>query len=232
MTGTGIIARAALMGTALVLGSSVLGPSAWADSLVFDLNQSNLGAGFTGPFAQVEVDRTSTTTATFTFDSLTNGGFIYLFHSNGGVGVNVDAATFTVGSISATNSLSGFTAPSASFGGARNEDGFGSFNATIDLADGFKQSATEITFTVTNTSGTWANVASVLTPNNNGNIAAAQIGACLVVCNGTTSEFTNTGFASGFAAVPSPIVGAGLPGIVLACGGVLALARRRRQLVA
>jgi hypothetical protein len=229
MMGTSRVARVALMGAAVVLGSSVLAPSAWADTESFNLNVSNLGAGFTGPFIQVTVNRTSTTTATFTFDSLTNGGFTYLMHSQGAAFVNINATTFTLNSFSASNSLLGFNAPVPSNGGSRTEDGFGSFNQGISLFDGFNSSgggaATEIIFSVTNTSGTWASVANVLAANGSGNLAAAQIGACPVVCNGTTGSFANTGFAS----TPGPVVGAGIPGILMACGGLIALARRRRQ---
>ena len=228
MTGTGIIARAALMGAAVVLGSS-----AWADILVFDLDQANIP--FTGPYIEVTVDRTSSTTATFTFDSLTNGGNTYLMHSNGAAAVNING-TFTLDSFSASNSLPGFSTPVPSNGGSGTEDGFGSFNQTISLFDGFNSpnggAANEIVFSVTLTSGTWASAANVLTPNGSGQVAAAQIGACPAPCTGSSAFLTPTGFASGFAPVPAPIVGAGLPGVVLACGGLLALARRRRQLVA
>ena len=39
---------------------------------------------------------------------------------------------------------------------------------------------------------------------------------------------TNVSFSATTLAVPGPVVGAGLPGLILACSGILALRRRRR----
>ena len=52
------------------------------------------------------------------------------------------------------------------------------------------------------------------------------------IVGGATPPTFNAAFVLNGVAVPGPIVGAGLPGLILACGVLLALARRRRQLVA
>lgn len=49
--------------------------------------------------------------------------------------------------------------------------------------------------------------------------------------NGAPVPTFNAAFVLNGVSVPSPIVGAGLPGLILACGALLAFARRRRRLV-
>jgi hypothetical protein len=52
------------------------------------------------------------------------------------------------------------------------------------------------------------------------------------VCAKTGDQLSQVIDPSPPAAVPGPIVGAGLPGLVMACGGLVVLARRRRQKIA
>jgi len=49
--------------------------------------------------------------------------------------------------------------------------------------------------------------------------------------SGPAGFATDSALVNAFS-VPGPIVGAGLPGLIAACGGLLALGRRRRQKVA
>jgi hypothetical protein len=47
--------------------------------------------------------------------------------------------------------------------------------------------------------------------------------------SGSAGSASSSILQNAFSVVPAPLAGAGLPGLVAACGGLLALARRRRQ---
>jgi hypothetical protein len=167
-----------------------------ADSITFNLSNGNSAiSGFTGPYASVLVNRTSTTTATITFTSLTNSGNIYLFGATGCVAVNVNATAFTLGAITGSNGGTGFTSGPYSDGGSGNEDGFGSFNQTIDSFDGFTHSADSISLALTDVLGTWASASDVLAANSNGFLAAAHI-----FVTESPANASNTALATGYAA--------------------------------
>jgi len=167
-----------------------------ADSITFDLTTGNSAiSGYPGPYASVLVNRTSTTTATITFTSLTNSGNIYLLGGVGSVAVNVNATSFTLGPITGSNAGTGFTPGPYSDGGSGNEDGFGSFNQTINSFDGYTHSSDSISFSLTDTSGTWASAMAVLLANSGGSLAAAHIFVTADPANGS-----NGALATGFAA--------------------------------
>jgi hypothetical protein len=96
-------------------------------------------------------------------------------------------------------------------------DGAGFFG-TMSLETGASDHPSVVINLLALNGNSWANEAAVLTPNSKG--FEALVDQC------SNSIVTQCGGAS---AVPGPIVGAGFPGLIAACGGLLALGRRRRR---
>jgi len=188
---------------ALALGFGA--KSASADSVLYTLVDSNT-PGYTGPYATVNVDRTSTTTATFTFTSLTNGGYTYLFIDGQMLDANLNATTFIVAYNSRLNAQ-GNAASTGIFStqGTGNADGFGDFNLRITAGNSsLANASTRVVFTVTKTAGpAWNSVADVLAPNDLGNILAAHVGPWDGVSSGVTGDTMYVDHAT-ITAVPEP----------------------------
>jgi protein with PEP-CTERM/exosortase system signal len=117
-------------------------------------------SGFPSPYGTVTVSL-SGNTATITFTAASN----YSFGGVNAVDINVNGA-FTTGTIT-DNGAGTFT-----FGGSGQVDGFGIFDLTINGSDGFPDSATVISFTIT---GSWSSASQVLDFNSGGFDAAAHI---------------------------------------------------------
>jgi hypothetical protein len=173
-------AALAVAGIGLVFAAST---AVRADIINITLSSSNGAFTGSGPYANVEVDLTSSTVATITFTSDTSGGFTYLMN---GADVNINATTFTAptaSSVTATGpSTGGFTAPSGiTVGSGGNDDGFGTFNLNIGQHDGYPDSSNMISFSVTDTSGTWASASNVLALNGTGFDAAFHAFECIAL---------------------------------------------------
>lgn len=179
-------------------------------------------SGYPKSYGNVTVTlNTAGTQATIQFNANATGGFQYLFGGRGSVAVNVNGS-FMLGSVTGTQ-LPGFR-PWHYIGSSSGKgDGFGNFNLQIKSFGGYARSANQITFTVTNTSGTWANAASVLAANNRGFFVAAHIFVTDYPAD-PRAKARATGFAgSGAGSVPDGGATVMLLGAAL---GVLGMARR------
>lgn len=201
----------------LIPGNGMLGIGSASADTIYTLNLANSGLPYTGPYASADVHLTNSTHATVTFTSDTTNGITFLLAGQGAAGVNVNAASWTLSNITFAQ-LPGFTTSILSNAGAGNEDGFGSFNQRITGFDGYTHADTMISFVLTDNSGTWANSASVLTPNASGHSVAIHGFACDAPCTPREGALS-TGYATNGPPdrkVPEPstilLVGTGLTG--------------------
>lgn len=189
----------------LALGLMLIAASASAQVYTIDVGNSALSP-YLPPYATATVNLVDSTHANVTFQSLSHDGYVFLMGSAQGIDVNVNATSFAVSNLTWANVYSGFLDPGAGTYtvGSGNVSTFGLFNTVIDFFDGFKNTASMFSFSLTNTSGTWASAASVLTPNASGNSAAIHGFICADPTCTKQAGAVATGFASDGVTPPIP----------------------------
>lgn len=192
-------------------------------STIYPLNLSNGAIGL-GPWGAVTVSLIDSTHAVIEFDAAAG----VMFAAPNGVGANV-GGSFTLGAITATNSILGAT-PTWVSGG--NDNTFGSFTVRAEDNSAYNNSATKVVVNITDTGTPWASSLAVLTLNNYPAYVTAHIGVCNTnPCSATEGSFTTTGFAAGNALINTTLSEVPLPATfpLFATGiGVLGLLGWRR----
>jgi hypothetical protein len=210
-----------------------------ADSVTYTLgigNVPNVPADALAPYGSVTVTLQSSTSALFEYTTLapaplsaTNdandlAGHSYTFIDGSSVAANINATTFTVGSITAKDDLSNtldgnYTAVT----GFQNLDGFGRFNLAIDGPNdtGAANDTDFLSFIVTGTNVNWLTASDVtkfaLTPNGDTTtyLVGAHVDPDWAASHGSTFFVVN---GSGPSPIPLPpsalLLGSGLLGLL------------------
>ena len=166
--------RSVFLGLAAAVICGMSGLAARASSITYSIADPNSAiSGYTGPYGSVAVTLVDSTHATFDYVAATPKFF---FVDGSSVDANINATSFTVSNLVGTNSVFAGPSDSPTLDSAGVVSTFGTFNLVVKEKDASTADWTsEVTFTVTNTSGTWASPSDVLKLNDQNYYVAAHI---------------------------------------------------------